>query len=61
LVIDKKSREAVEIAERYARGEATEGEWNAAGDAAWAAARAAQTKELLNILGEKIKITEVTI
>ncbi len=39
LVTDERSRAAVEVAERYARGEATDDEMTSASAAAWAAVR----------------------
>ena len=41
LLIDQRSLNALEVAERFARGRATREELDAAGAAAWAAARAA--------------------
>ena len=68
LLEDQRSKDAVIVSEKYARGEATEKELAAARDAAWDAARAAtraaawdaardpawaaQTKHLFEILGE---------
>ena len=46
LLTDKRSLDALDVAERYANGQATQDELNAAWDAAWAAwsaARAAQS------------------
>ena len=40
LLTDKRSLDALDVAERYANGEATEDELNAARDAAWTAAAA---------------------
>ena len=53
LLTDKRSRVAIETAERYAKGEVTKRDLNAAGAAARAGAGAAQTKELSSILEMK--------
>ncbi len=45
LMTDKRSIDALDVAERYARGLATEAELYAARDAAWAAARAAARED----------------
>ncbi|MDN7476166.1 hypothetical protein QZM71_15005 [Burkholderia multivorans] len=41
LMKDQRSKDALDVAERFANGKATEGQLSAARDAAWAAARAA--------------------
>jgi hypothetical protein len=43
---DPRPAEALHVARAYARGKAPKGEWAAARDAAWAAARAAQRARL---------------
>jgi len=69
LLTDARSRKAVEVAEKYAEGKATQADLSAARDAAmaaardaamaaardaaWAAARDAQTKELMRLLFEE--------
>ena len=54
LMTDPRSVAALDVAERYANGAATEAElyaaWDAAGAAAWDAARDAQTTEFLRIV-----------
>jgi len=58
LMTDGRSREAVEVSERYARGEASEeeleeardGAWAVASVAAWESASAVQSRELYRIL-----------
>ena len=52
LLTDQRSKDAVIVSEKYARGEATEEERDAARDAAGVAAWDAQTKHLFEILGE---------
>ena len=69
LLNDQRCKDAVEVAERYAKGEATKEElvaasdaaYAAASDAAWAAARAAQTEQLMKVLakGENGNSSEV--
>ena len=49
---DPRSINAVNVAERYANGEATKNELAAARAAAWAAAREAQIKQLIKMLEE---------
>jgi len=50
FLMDSRSRKAVEVAQQYAAGNATEKELVAAQDAAWDAAEDAQTKRLLGNL-----------
>ena len=52
LLTDDRSKNAVVVAEKFAKGEATEAELAAARDAAWDAARDVQLKHLHEILGE---------
>jgi hypothetical protein len=51
---DERSIKALDVSERYANGLATDEElaaaWAAASDAAWEAARAAQSEEFLRIV-----------
>lgn len=53
LLNDERSRNAVKTAEQFVNGKATETELAAAGAAAWAAAGAVQTKELLRVLNKE--------
>ena len=60
LMTDRRSIDALDVAERYANGQATDAELEPAGDAAgdaawsaaWAAARAAQSTEFLRVVAE---------
>ena len=56
LMKDQRSRDALDVAERFANGHATNDELDAAGaaagDAAWDDAWAAQTKEFLRVVTE---------
>ena len=49
LMTDQRSLDALNVAEKFANGEATQTELSAARDAAWAAAGDAQEKELRRI------------
>ena len=51
LMTDPRSVAALDAAEKFAHGDATEGELAAAGASAWAAARAAQKQEFLRVVG----------
>ena len=52
LMTDSRSLAALDVAERYANGQATEPELAAAWDAAWDAAWVAQSTEFLRVVAE---------
>jgi hypothetical protein len=54
LMKDARSIAAMNVAERHANGQATDNELAAARDAAWDAARDAQTAEFLRIVGHDV-------
>ena len=59
LMTDQISINALDVAERYANGEATYEELTAARDAAWAAAGAAEKKEQANIVREIVPMIKI--
>lgn len=60
LMRDPRSIAALDVAERHARGEATDAELDAARDAAWAAARDAQADEFRRMVTETEMPKETT-
>lgn len=59
LMTDQISINALDVAERYANGEATYEELTAARDAAWAAAWNAEKKEQANIVREIVPMIKI--